>query len=643
MRNSRNRISAILTVCILGTILAACSPVKKAGAQTAATVQSEQTAGTAGEGAAAESTQESKGYEPEEIAGDGYIEKRVRIFSGELTDRTVPLRFYEEAPHVAYMGISQYFDLMLGGGLKVEDHGDESYTLTNAAGAAAEADTKNGVVRIADLPAFENYYGDAQNGEPSSFKDSPAPYLRLREVVYEDAPEPVVFDFAELGIALHGDGNEVWFPVSILSTWLTDIAQNIAVYNGKHLYICRGNDPYFSDNTYFDTEYYDRILTNGQRESDLAAYTYGELGFIFRYMYGYPGRTALDETILREKGLDDALAAYGDPGQTLREELASEDFREFWYGMFALSAGPMEDGHNNTALSIGVVDASDTEKYRDFREYTWKKLGNGSVSPFLGKLMRASSEIHEVRRRDLEEDKYCKCGDTAVILLDEFSVDEEGWETYYQSGGELPGDTMGTAAKGLMKASQDEEIKNVLFDISTNPGGYSDSVAGVLSLMTGRDYLCGCNALSRQRFNIYFDVDRNLDGEIDGKDDAVHYDFNYAVLTSGASFSCGNMFPFLVREEGGVVIGESSGGGSCSIQKAVLSEGFQINISGCKFKLTDRSGQSLENGVTPDIVIGTGVKKEKNEISGESMEIPDYAAFGDMDGICASVREWFSK
>ena len=210
------------------------------------------------------------------------------------------------------------------------------------------------------------------------------------------------------------------------------------------------------------------------------------------------------------------------------------------------------------------------------------------------------------------------------------------------NGGELPDDTMGKAAKGLMRAAEDAEIRNVVFDLGTNPGGYSDAVAGVISLMTGRDYLCGFNELSKQSFRVYFDVDRNLDGEIDEKDDEVSYDFNYAVITSGASFSCGNMFPFLVKEEGGMVIGDRSGGGSCSIQKAVLSEGFEISISGCKFKLTDGSGSDLEKGVTPDVQLEIGKRTETNEITGEEIIFSDYAAFGDLDGICEAVSGWFA-
>lgn len=78
-------------------------------------------------------------------------------------------------------------------------------------------------------------------------------------------PAPVRFELGKLGIALHADENEVWFPVSILSSWLTDIAQNRVVCNSNCLYICRSKSAYEMDNGYFNTEYFDKILTGFER------------------------------------------------------------------------------------------------------------------------------------------------------------------------------------------------------------------------------------------------------------------------------------------------------------------------------------------------------------------------------------------
>lgn len=578
----------------------------------------------------------------EEFDGE-YKEVEVQIFKDELTDQTVPIRFYKETPHVAYMGVSEYFDLMLGGGLVVEDHGDGSYTLTNPGGATAEVDTVKGTVSSEDMPSFENYYEDAKKGAASSFRDSTASYLRLREVVYEGDPSPVVFDLGSLGIAIHGDSDEVWLPVSIVTTWLTDIAQNRVVYNGRYLYVCRGSDGYEQDKTFYDTRYIEQILTGQDRKEDLTSYSYGELGFIFRYMYGYPGRTKLDDAVLREQGLDAALKTAGDNGAKLAGDLSSRDFRDFWFGMYSLSGTVLEDGHNNTALNIGVIDAENTDKYSEFRAYTWERFDDASISEFTLNFVNAMTSIYDARPTEYADSKYYKSGDTAFILLASFSVDTPAWELYYEQGGELPDDTMGDAARGLQKASEDGEIRNVVIDLSTNGGGYSDAAMGVLSLMTGRDYLCGYNELTGQNFKVYFDVDRNLDGKFDEKDEEVHYDFNYGALTSRASFSCGNMFPYLVRDEGGMVIGERSGGGSCSIQKAVLSEGFEISISGCKFKLKDKSGSDLEKGVAPDVELEIPMVTQMNGFTGKETQTPDYSSYKDLNAIAEAVSGWFAK
>ena len=60
----------------------------------------------------------------------------------------------------------------------------------------------------------------------------------------------------------------------------------------------------------------------------------------------------------------------------------------------------------------------------------------------------------------------------------------------------------------------------------------------------------------------YAQVDLNLDGVFDDRDKDVVYDFNFAVLTTKTSFSCGNLMPVMCKDNGICVLGETSGGGS---------------------------------------------------------------------------------
>ena len=108
---------------------------------------------------------------------------------------------------------------------------------------------------------------------------------------------------------------------------------------------------------------------------------------------------------------------------------------------------------------------------------------------------------------------------------------------------------------------------------------------------------------SCQDMTFTFETDTNFDGVYDEKDNEVHYDFNYGVLTTRHAFSCGNLFPFIAREGGAVIIGEPSSGGSCCIQAGSDAEGFRYMMSSAQWQLRDLEGDDLEAGCPVDIPI----------------------------------------
>ena len=279
MRKTMNKklipaVAAAAVLCAMLAVVKIQNPAPNTGSGEQTVNASEQDTGTQGQAEQAE-----EAAEPEENAGTGaqpehykplsitetedYTEKVLQVVGTESAERTTNVRFYKENPHVPYMGIREYFDLLLGGGLKMQTEGDGTITLTNAAGAQAVVDIAEGTVTSQDMPSFENYFDEAKEGKAGSFKDSDAPYLRLREVVYEDSPEQVQYELGKLGIALYADENDVWFPVSILSSWLTDIAQNRVVCNGDALYVLRSKSAYEVDNGYYNTENIDRSRKGG--------------------------------------------------------------------------------------------------------------------------------------------------------------------------------------------------------------------------------------------------------------------------------------------------------------------------------------------------------------------------------------------
>ena len=91
----------------------------------------------------------------------------------------------------------------------------------------------------------------------------------------------------------------------------------------------------------------------------------------------------------------------------------------------------------------------------------------------------------------------------------------------------------------------------------------------------------------------------------DDKDKEVwkNYQLKYGVMTSSFSFSCGNLFPSLMKDMGFPILGEKSGGGACAVQNFVTPEGLQYQLSSARARLTDMNWVNIDPGVEPTIPI----------------------------------------
>lgn len=160
------------------------------------------------------------------------------------------------------------------------------------------------------------------------------------------------------------------------------------------------------------------------------------------------------------------------------------------------------------------------------------------------------------------------------------------------------------------------------------------------SLVMNKSYLCYDNPLTGQRSIVQYEVDRNFDGVFDNKDKDVKYDLNFAVLTSDVSFSCGNLFPSMLKDAGVPVIGETSGGGSCAIQAMCTADGFCFQISSFRSRLNMLDGTNIDPGVTPDIVIPVDGTVEIELSEETSMKVKNYKPFFDIDNLSNLLKNY---
>lgn len=79
---------------------------------------------------------------------------------------------------------------------------------------------------------------------------------------------------------------------------------------------------------------------------------------------------------------------------------------------------------------------------------------------------------------------------------------------------------------------------------------------------------------------------------------SINTNYKYYILTSGNSFSAANYFTSIAKDMGiATIIGQTTGGGMCSVIPLVLSDGSAITISSYNTTRNSKFG-SIEYGVS---------------------------------------------
>ena len=166
-----------------------------------------------------------------------------------------------------------------------------------------------------------------------------------------------------------------------------------------------------------------------------------------------------------------------------------------------------------------------------------------------------------------------------------FSFDSFMSYTYYEQGeipeSELFHDCFHQFVKNLNEIKAKGTVKRVFIDDTVNGGGYVALMGKLLALLSKDNkslmYLRDEVDNSIQVYTTR--VDSNKDGKYDASD-CYGNDFDFFIVTSSYSFSCGNAFPFYAQRAGyAKIVGFQSGGGECCVFNYTLPTGQSITYS----------------------------------------------------------------
>ena len=572
--------------------------------------------------------------------GGSYTERVVPVVTQIAPDGQVTLRFYDSMPNVAYISAADFQSIVLPGSTMTVTHtGAGQYTLTNA-DATATVNINDDVFVTDGFEAFTNQMGLLQPGMANVYYDG-MPFVRYKKVSYFPLKATTTLDMGAYGIDLHADGKgAVYFPFATLADMYTDLYYHHAGFNGEKVVANLSLNEVGLEK--IDPDYNKPLVARTIRPADLTDFNYKELCFAMDHFYGYPGRIKYNDA-LKAKGLDKALEEDIESGPAIKKLLLSEKFSDYMLGMVGLT-GVYFDGH--TAMDISSALGKITDHPELYKEYQAGLMANQGVMAMVMsavmemRAMVADGQAVEALRPKVygEGVTYVKKGDTAVCVFDSFNErNEQAWKDYYAGTGPMPtvenapNDDMVIFLDALKKAAADPEVKNFVIDITANGGGSADIVLAMTSLILDKSYISQDNSLTGQRAIVEYEVDRNFNGVFDAADKDVRYDLNFAVLTSPMSFSCGNLFPSILKDNGVPVLGATSGGGACAIQAMCTADGFCFQISSFRARLNSLDGDNIDSGVTPDIPIDNEGRVEVKLSEENSLMVKDYSKYFDID------------
>ncbi len=505
-----------------------------------------------------------------------------------------------------YISLKTYYNLLTRHNMTITKTGDGLYTATSANGEEAIINTNTDTLTCADYQNFISTTIYRQDNVPNVYFDG-APFLRVKNVTHDKEAKETNINFKKYNINLFGQEDDILIPVSTASNMFMGPTMITCFCTKDTIYFVDPNDPKWETGGLMQTSKYHqgiaKFFKDGTRTKEEARFSYGELCFLIDTYYGLPGREYLHEQLKETRDLNKVLSTHNGVTKQARAYLLSTDAGEYLAGIHMLASFLSDAGHS-------VVDYGAT-----YLEYTDYKLGakaNAALDAinFEASQYDAKSNVDYTYTNRLSDarrsgpsvnNNYVLQGDTLFYRFNQFDFDIYDWNKYYAnpSFNAMPQDAVGNFKRMLDLYKDSTTVKNVVVDISINPGGYADIVAAFMGLMNKDTYQHSYDTIGDRYVTVNYEFDKNFDGVFDEHDKENTYDYNFAVLCSGYSFSCGNILPLQAKENGIAILGDRSGGGSCAVIDACSAEGMYVRLS-CTDHIAGLDGTEYEFGVPAD-------------------------------------------
>ncbi len=571
---------------------------------------------------------------PEKTGGMTVRNRReARVFQGTLDSaRTLTTWEFEEQEDVPYVSLSEYVSLLFAESFNpvcgFDWEGDTFLVTRN--GMSVAVNTADQTVSCADWHAF--FGPSTANAVPNGIVEKEE-FLAIRPSVknesFSTAAQGFSLSLREYGVeVIRADGGvlapfaiaQALFAAPAMGGWLAyngddyfDIVESVeSIYGSKQLA--------YAPNPYADMWYSGRFAARKELSEAYARYNYAAMCMLLDITYGHKA----------EKGISSFDAYMTEQG--IREPLLSPDPRDDVEPLTRLFTVLFDSGHDANILTRSIIDSEGAIQTADVLHrllgligfetvadlskaleplliFLMKMLPGGtdavmaddkSVGPNVMKLMSRMMHMKALKPLSYGSGRVDFSGDTCVIYFNGFRENLTRPASFYRklpTKEDLDTSTFALFYYAFEQIKKNGNVKNVVIDLCDNGGGSAAALVATLGFLSedGEVQLTYRDLLSRDYRSEWYHVDTNLDGRFDDED-GYGGQYNFYILTTGASYSCGNALPYFARQRNQAkIIGEKPGGGDCIVGTYLDAYGHVGAISGFKQLGTMKDGIFVPN------------------------------------------------
>ncbi len=502
----------------------------------------------------------------------------------------------EYVPYIKLGDFLSSYNAIVTGGIEVFSK-DGNVAKNNFSSGTMSFDVEKNQIVSNDLDKFLSMYEGEHMNHDSLQAEATATAKIDDEKCSSTAGKTIAWNLDDYYMQLISYQDEVYVPYSILQTIFFSPRSLSFAFNGSDFYNVSSFLAFFDNPkertlSEFGKAYYGGPLGGiKERSKEYSEYFYGSFLFTMESSNGHIGTMDFSS-------LDKELDSLGYKSKLLSSDSYTAD-AAICEAVCKLFGDGGHTGFIFTGVTAGMDIDRDIPLMNKVFETDSRLVGKTNVQNYLTSL-RSKAEVTPGLRVE---------GETAILTFDSFAVgaiDQKTGKVNNLTPENVGQDNMSTFAlfyNSFEEIKKNESIKNVVFDVSLNGGGAAIALGESLSFLTDEDVTFSTkNPLTGSKNVECVAYDNDLDGDFSDKDSYAGK-YNFYILTSPVSFSCGNAFPCIASDYGyAKIIGQKSGGGDCVVGYATAVDGTYWQMSS-NTSIIRSSGHTVDDGCPVDYEI----------------------------------------